>query len=52
LKDTKQENVTSYSKSENTGQMPWDKIWDFKHYRVSKVRKIITRVRILSRKVI
>ncbi len=32
-------------KQQQTGNMPWDDIWDFKHYRVSRVRLIKTRVR-------
>jgi len=27
----------------NTDKQPWDDIFDFEHYRVSTVRKIITR---------
>lgn len=27
----------------HTGKMPWDDIWDFSHYKISKVRKIVRR---------
>jgi hypothetical protein len=30
---------------EHTSQEPWDEIFDFNHYRISVVRKIITRWR-------
>ena len=30
--------------TKQTGEMPWDKIWDFRHYRVSRVRAIKYRV--------
>lgn len=35
----------------STGTMPWDKIWDFKHYRKSYgVRRIVYRCKILSKR--
>ncbi len=34
---------------EHTNNMPWDKIWDYRHYKVSKVRLIKRRVRLIEK---
>lgn len=34
----------------STGEQPWDKIWDFSKYRVSRVRRIVTRYRIVEKR--
>ena len=33
--------------TKQTGEMPWDKIWDFRHYRVSRVRAVKYRVKLI-----
>lgn len=33
----------------STGSQPWDKIWDFSKYKVSRVRRVVTRYRIVER---
>lgn len=32
----------------HTMNMPWDDIWDFSYYRVTKVRMIIKRYKLIS----
>lgn len=34
----------------HTGSMPWDKMWDFSKYRVSGVRRIVRRYRVMELK--
>ena len=37
-------------KPKHTGHMPWDDTWDFRYYRVSQVRMIIKKVKIVEEK--
>ena len=33
--------------TKQTGEMPWDKIWDFRYYKVSRVKCVKYRVKLI-----
>ena len=33
--------------TKQTGEMPWDKIWDFRYYKVSRVRCVKYKVKLI-----